>query len=562
MPTSADAWSFITTDSLEKVYVDSQPRPLDRAIPYSVFLGETASFQVAFRPPLAAGFRDHRPVRFEITGDSSRFTSCYDVALVPCSLMAFPGHDQGYDRDVAGLYPDVLWPLTDGLVAPLFGAWRAVWVDLQVDEAEEARVHEIRVRVTTGDGKQVLFEDTIIVEVLPIELPALEIVNCQWLYCDSLADYYDVAVFSEEHWTLIDNFMAKAVEMGTTSVLTPTWTPPICTEIGHTLRKVQLIGIAVDNGTYSFDFDKLGRWLDLCVRNGLKTVEIAHLFTQWGAEKTPAIYVDEGDGEVMKFGWHVAATDPSYRELLVQLIPQLRDVLTKRWPGTVVYHISDEPDGAEGLLTYGAARDVVIDLLLGCKVVDALSDFRFYESGIVPNPVVATDALAPYLTAGVDDLWVYYCVGQHRDVANRFISQPSVRNRVIGHQLFAFEAAGFLHWGFNYYYSYLSERAIDPFKETCAGGAFLAGDAFIVYPGQDGHALASIRFKVFAAAMADYRAMQALRDLAGRDAVMRAIDTDGKGGHLTFESFSYEPDHYRRSREELNRQIASRTRSQ
>jgi hypothetical protein len=87
------------------------------------------------------------------------------------------------------------------------------------------------------------------------------------------------------------------------------------------------------------------------------------------------------------------------------------------------------------------------------------------------------------------------------------------------------------------------------------------GDAFIVYPGHDGHALASIRFKVFGDAMADHRAMQALRDLAGRDAVLRVINTDG-GGRLTFESFSYDPGHYRRVRQELNRQIATRAKSE
>jgi hypothetical protein len=118
--------------------------------------------------------------------------------------------------------------------------------------------------------------------------------------------------------------------------------------------------------------------------------------------------------------------------------------------------------------------------------VDALSDFDFYSSGIVPLPVVATDAVKPFLDAEVENLWVYYCVSQNRNVANRFITLPSARNRVLGHQLFAFGVQGFLHWGFNFYNSYLSIRPIDPFRDTCAGGAFPGGDPFIVYPGADG----------------------------------------------------------------------------
>ena len=51
--------------------------------------------------------------------------------------------------------------------------------------------------------------------------------------------------------------------------------------------------------------------------------------------------------------------------------------------------------------------------------------------------------------------------------------------------------------------------------------------------------------------------MQALREVAGRDAVMRIIDTDGAGGRLKFDAFSYDPNHYRRTREEINRQLAA-----
>jgi hypothetical protein len=424
-----------------------------------------------------------------------------------------------------------------------------------VDDPDAAGVHQLQLRVSSADGSRQLFQDTVQIEVLPRTLPRLDIVNTHWFHCDALSTYYDVPVFSEEHWTLIDNFIAAAAEMGATSLLTPTWTPPLDTAVGRTRQTVQLIDISFADGSYSFDFEKLRRWLRLCDKHGLASVEIAHLFTQWGAQKTPAIYVRR-DGElVQKFGWEVEATDPSYRELLEQLLPRLREFLSSNWSGEVIYHISDEPHGAEGLASYRAAREVVIDLLTGSTVVDALSDFDFYTSGVVPVPVVATDAVAPFLAAEVKDLWVYYCVSQNKDVANRFIALPSLRNRVLGHQLFAFDVRGFLHWGFNFYNSYHSLRPIDPFRDTCGSNAFPGGDPFIVYPGEDGHPLLSVRYKVFAAAIADYRAMQALREQSGRDAVLELIDTDGAGGSLAFDKFSYDPDHYRRARAEINRRI-------
>ena len=62
--------------------------------------------------------------------------------------------------------------------------------------------------------------------------------------------------------------------------------------------------------------------------------------------------------------------------------------------------------------------------------------------------------------------------------------------------LYKYGARGFLHWGYNFYSSYLSLRTVDPFYETDSAGRFQAGDAFRVYPGKEG-ALASLRLKVF-----------------------------------------------------------------
>lgn len=62
----------------------------------------------------------------------------------------------------------------------------------------------------------------------------------------------------------------------------------------------------------------------------------------------------------------------------------------------------------------------------------------------------AANRVEPFLEAGWTP-WVYCGVSQERDVPNRFIALPSVRNRVLGRQLFVHEAPGFLHWGFNFW---------------------------------------------------------------------------------------------------------------
>lgn len=543
-------WSFRLVDSLEKVFVDEAPRAMDPTIPLSVFVGETASFQLAYLPPYKEG---GRPEELTVTVDpeSAPFVSISLVELVPATFLAFDGHDDGYLRDLPGLYPDLLVPLADGRVQPTVRSWRSVWFDLRIDDPAHAGQRSIGVTVA-GAGGATLFEGRVEVTVHPYVLPPLDIVSTHWLHADGLAQYYDVDVFGEEHWRILEQFIAKLAEMGATSVLTPTWTPPLDTAVGHYRLPTQLIDITETDAGYEFRFDKVQRWLDLCRRHGILTLEIAHLFTQWGAKATPAIYVRTDADLVRKFGWDVPATDPSYRALLERLLPALHDFLARRWSdGKVIFHISDEPRD-EMLETYAAAKNVVADLLKDCLVVDALSHYELVQAGAVEVPVVATNAVRPFLEAGQDPLWVYYCVGQNKDVANRFIGLPSLRNRVLGHQLFAFRAAGFLHWGFNFYNAQFSKHPIDPFKDTCAGDAFPAGDPFIVYPGTDGQPWESIRFRVFAQAMADHRALQFLRDLTDFETARAFVDQNGT---LAFDHFTYDPNHYLRTRERINDRI-------
>ncbi|MET3804135.1 hypothetical protein ABIB25_001121 [Nakamurella sp. UYEF19] len=550
-------WQFRTTHALAKVYPDGVLGGDGESPAMSVFLGETASFQVAFRPPQRAAFRDSAPLRVDVDPAARPYVTLHSVDLVPCDLAAFAEHDDGYDRDGPGLYPDLLRPLVDGSISPILGSWRGLWVDFRVDDPALAGRHDIVVSVTDSRAA-LLYRRRMSVVVYAQALPRLPIAHTHWFHCDGLAEFYGCDVFSEQHWAVIDAFLGSAARMQVNTVLTPVWTPPLDTEVGGRRRRTQLLDITHADGRYAVDFTLLDRWLQLCRRHGMDRLEIAHLFTQWGALATPSIYVTRDGESVEAFGWHVSATDPSYRDFLEQVIPALKTHLDTVWGlDRVLFHISDEPSGAEHLASYARAKAVVADLLEPCTVIDALSDIEFYDSGTVEHAVVATDAIAPFLARGIRPLWAYYCVAQDRDVSNRFFAMPSSRNRVLGHQLFAHGCAGFLHWGFNFYNSELSRRPIDPFRDTTASGALLGGDAFMVYPGIGGQPWDSIRSKVFTQAMFDMRAFDRLAELAGRAAVLQQIDTDGRGGRLSFDRYSADPLHYLGVRENVNRQITA-----
>ncbi|MGO2721975.1 MAG: glycoside hydrolase domain-containing protein [Brachybacterium tyrofermentans] len=538
----------VLTDSLEKVLGDAAPRPADLigGAHASGFLGEMLSVQVA----LLLDEADGSTVDVQLSGSAAGLVQLSAVRRVPVSTPAPEEPDEHYLVTEPGDYPDLLEPLTGGTVQLTPGRWEALWVDVVAEAEADAGEHELTITLRSPDGEHLLAEHTAHLQIHPHRLPPLSVTNTHWFHADSLSTYYGVEVFSERHWELIEAFLASAREMDVNSVLTPTWTPPLDTAEGHTRPVVQLVGIEDTGGEHRFDFSRLDRWLEICRRLGFTGIEIAHLFTQWGARSTPAIQVRTADGLEDRFGWHVEATSPDYRRLLEALIPALRSHLDAAWDGDVLWHVSDEPS-QEHLEAYTAAKAQVSDLLEGAHVVDALSSFTYAEQGVVATPIVATDHVGPFLEAGRTP-WVYYCVSQNRDVANRFIALPSVRNRVLGRQLFAFDAPGFLHWGYNFWWTQFSLAPVDPFTDTCAGGPFFGGDAFAVYPGPDGTPWLSIRHRVFAQAMADHRALTLLAELTDRPSAKALID---EGGTLTYSSFSYDTGAHLRARRAVDERI-------
>jgi hypothetical protein len=216
------------------------------------------------------------------------------------------------------------------------------------------------------------------------------------------------------------------------------------------------------------------------------------------------------------------------------------------------FHISDEPN-LKNLEAYKEAVGFLKGLLDGYPVMDALSNVEFYDQGLVSNPIPATNHIEPFLERKIPNLWTYYCCGQYRDVSNRHFAMPSARNRVLGTQLYKFGITGFLHWGYNFWYSRLSRYPIDPFRVTDSGHAYPSADGFVVYPGEDGP-LPSIRLKVFQEGLQDMRAMQLLEQLAGRDAVLGLIE-EGMEQPLTFSQYPVSVEWLLNLREKINRRI-------
>ena len=517
--------------------------------------GERFSFQLAYRTDLFT----RMPLKVEVSSPFGKALQVRNVELVP---VEYPGwsFDDDYLDTKPGLYPDRLRDLSESVPCAAFGQWRSIWFTVDVPENHAPGKYEIEVtlsadfalQLTDVEFKALTVKKTFTLEVLNAVLPEQKLIYTNWFHCDCLADYYKVEVFSPEHWKIIENFMKRSVHSGMNMILTPLFTPPLDTAVGSERPTVQLVDVEYKRGKYNFDFSKLEKWIALAKKCGIKYFEMNHLFSQWGAQFTPKIVASVNGRQKKIFGWNVKSDSPEYTDFLAAFLPELVAFLKrKRMTDKVIFHCSDEPH-INHLEVYSKAMALLKKHLPGFKIMDALSSVDFYRKGVVEYPIPCENTLDDFMAENFPEVWTYYCCAPVTTYSNRFIAMPSSRNRVMGMLFYRYGVQGFLHWGYNFYYSQLSQFKIDPNRCTDANLAFPAGDAFIVYPGNGGKAEESIRGVVFGEAIQDQRLLQLLETAVPQAELYALLDRTAAGGTLKMADYPKGEKAILALREELN----------
>lgn len=542
---------MVLLSSLEKVFPDERPVYRPECLRFTALQGETLSFQLALS---TTGFFKQR-LSVQVVSPIKEHLRLRRVECVPVRRAANPEVDDNYLRTGAGLYPDLLQDLQNDAVDVYPGQWRSLWVDAAIDDPALHGTFPVEIQLLKEGEVQASASTEL--TFYPVALPAQRIIHTEWFHADCLADYYGVPVFSEEHWRIMESFIRLLGKRSGNMILTPLFTPPLDIAYGGDRTTVQLVAVELDEkGGYHFDFSLLTRWVRMCQDCGMEYFEMSHLFSQWGAQHPPKVMARVKGQEEQIFGFHTPAVGEYTRFLqsfLPALIQQLKalGIADKTW-----FHLSDEPQESQ-LDTYRAAKESIGGLLDGFCTFDALSSYAFYRHGLVDKPIPGNNEIEEFLAHGLTDMWTYYCVGQYWQVSNRFMSMPSLRNRIYGLQLFKYDIAGVLHWGYNFYNSQYSLEHINPYQSTDAGGGFPAGDPFLVYPGPDGQPEESIRMMVHAQAFYDLRACRLLQSLTSKEYVLKLMEEE-LAQPLSFTVFPKSDSYLLCLRNRINREIAER----
>lgn len=446
---------------------------------------------------------------------------------------------EDYITQEPGFMPDILVPLEEtGYQMTVGKDISTIWVKVDIPKDTAPGTYPIRIKLSGnkhgGELVCVYYQDMTI-EVIPAVMPEQKLIYTRWFYADCVAVAHGVEIFSEKHWELMDKYIAAAADVGINMILVPTHTPPLDTEIGTARPCVQLVDIEKKGDRYEFSFEKFKRFIDICKKHGIKYFEIAHMFSQWGAKCAPNIMVTENGKKDYMFGWHVAADSDEYVSFLKQYIKAISEELEKEGISQDTYfHISDEPS-LESVETYKTASEIIRPLIGNSKTFDALSNYVFYEKGLVECPVTSVEHIHEFLEHDIPNQWTYYCCGPQTVFTNSFMAMPSYRTRILGFLLYKYNIKGFLHWGLNFYNACRSVYPIDPYMTTSGDKAFPSGDSFIVYPGKD-CVYPSIRGEVTYEAIQDMDICFALEKLVGREEVVKMID-EAAGCDLRFDDY-------------------------
>ena len=544
------------TSSLEKAFIDDKIDTFPAIDTLSIVKGERFSVQLLYvdeGPEYSMPWRSL--TELTLSGILASHATVRDVRNVPVDRPVNPDrYDEHYLRTTPGIYPDLLTPLRyGGKVIPGRDKLRSLWIEIEPPKELVGKC-DLTVSLSCGEVKAV---NNLSVNIISADLPR-GIDFTQWFYCDCLAGYYNLPAWSERHWEIVENFARVYAKRGRNMIYTPLLTPALNVLPPFERTPSQLVDITVTNGEYSFNFDKVDRWVDMCDRLGIEYFEISHFFDQHRALHSAKVYATVDGEEKQIFTWDTLSDDEEYVRFLRKMVSAFVEHMKKRGDDhRCCYHISDEPY-LDYIDHYTKIKNSIADVVKDYPIMDALSDYDFYKTGSVPRPVPVTSKIMDFVEAGVPELWAYYACNELVGYSNCYVAMPSWRTRSLGMQLYKYKIAGFLHWGFNYYNNRASGDAINPYIDLGGEDWVPAGDTFIVYPGNDGTPLESIRAITMDEVMQDIRAMRLAESFTSHAEVVKAMEC-ALGREITFDRCAESADEMLRVREAVNEIIKKHT---
>lgn len=220
-------------------------------------------------------------------------------------------------------------------------------------------------------------------------------------------------------------------------------------------------------------------------------------------------------------------TPQGYLQMRLYFSTWAQVVRKNSWESCMTQALADEPQ-THNDKTYRILAAMFRKFLPAVPIIDAVETVNL-GGGIdiwVPKQDTYEKWKKEYeaLQAAGEEMWFYTCAFPAGRTMNRSMDLPLTVSRLVLWMGALYRLSGFLHWGFNYYIGEdIWHSACCPHK----GALLPAGDAHIVYPGEDGGPWRSMRFEAQRGGAEDYELLMQAITIAPdeTDALIRTVCT-------------------------------------
>ena len=515
-PVAADAaaWQQVNDISLrwgsiDKRYSRSEvpAMPAVKSLALYAWKGERVAAQAVLTTPVAVG---------KMTISVSDLTSGRKTIPASCVRQYFVRYTMS-DKD-SGRKDSILVADRLSSVAELSldaKSVRPVWLDIRVPQDAEAGTYRGTLTATC-DGRSFTLPFTLQVGRHTLPEPSKWAFHLDlWQNPYTVARYYDVPLWSKEHFDLMRPVMKQYAEAGgkviTCSIIQRPWNGQTEDPFESMIAKMRTL-----DGTWIYDYTVFDRWVEFMMDCGVTKQIDCYTLVPWHYRFD---YFDLATNSVRYV--ECKPGEKSYEDFI---LPFLRDFAShlkqKGWFSRTCIAMDERP-----MDQMKAAYDIVKRADQGYRIAGAFNYFPEFTANVHDASVgyrfeLLEEKILEARREKGDPVTFYTCCGP--DWPNTFTYSPPAESAYMGWHASAAGYDGYLRWAFNSWV-----------KAPCQDARFRtwpSGDCFLVYPGES-----SIRMERLVEGIQAYEKIRLLMDSlpAKKQARLKAIVEKFRSNNFT-----------------------------
>lgn len=399
-----------------------------------------------------------------------------------------------------------------------------VWIEVELDKDVKPGVYYPEINVYTHS----MFENETIFRTLTFELNVIDVALSDpadysfyldlWQHNSNIARKYDLELWSEGHFTVMENYIASMAALGQKAITVVVSEIPWSGQASfydriepanmyeYSIVKV----IRNENGEWTYDFQALNAYVELCMKYGInREIEVFGLLNIWVFEDAGfgSVIQDYSDAIRIRYWDESTHTFQYIREkrLLERYVAALEDNFKDRGWIDKVRILADEPVDMEKFTSrLNALREMAPSFRF--KVALDHAEFIGLNMEGIVDYVLNLDCMSKEqeeiarLKKNIEGNILFYVGCTHR-YPNTLITSPLLESRLMPWLAWYWNIEGILRWSYTVWPN-------DPLNKISYHYPFFpAGDTNFVYPGRDGKPMLTLRYKMLQKGIRDYEIM-------------------------------------------------------